>query len=74
MLIPRIVVPDVEKRTPMPEQVLPKVTKDEMSRLLPADPTKLLTDAQRKELEDDLARLARLRRDAEATSGSLRLA
>lgn len=58
----------------MPEQVLPKASTDEMSQRLPADPTELLTDAQQRKLEDDLARLARLRRDAEATSGSLRLA
>lgn len=58
----------------MPEQVFPEVTEDEMSQVLPADPTELLTHEQQKKLEDDLARLARLRRDVETTSGSLRLA
>lgn len=58
----------------MSEKVLPEITKDEMSNLLPADPTELLSDEQQRKLEEDLSRLARLRRDAETTSGSLRLA
>lgn len=58
----------------MPEAVLPKLTKDETTAQLPADPTELLTPEQRKELTDDLAGLARQRRDVETASGSLRLA
>lgn len=58
----------------MPDAVLPKLTPDEMTSLLPSDPTALLTSEQQKELTEDLARLAQLRRDAESASGNLRLA
>ena len=58
----------------MPEAVLPKLTRDETTAQLPSDPTALLSSEQQKELTDDLAKLARLRRDAETASGSLRLA
>lgn len=58
----------------MPDAVLPKLTPDETTAHLPSDPTALLTSDQQKELTDDLAKLARLRRDAETASGSLKLA
>ena len=58
----------------MSEAVLPELEKDETTRRLPPDPRALLTRDQQKELADDLAELARLRRDAEQASGSLRLA
>lgn len=58
----------------MSEAVLPRLTPDETTMHLPSDPARLLTDDQQKELADDLAKLARLRRDAETASGSLRLA
>jgi hypothetical protein len=58
----------------MPEPVLPKLSTDETTAQLPSDPTSLLTSDQQKELAEDLAKLARLRRDAETASASLRLA
>jgi hypothetical protein len=56
------------------DRVLPKVAREELSDFLPPDPSSLLSEDQRKDLDDALARLARQRRDAETTSGSLRLA
>lgn len=38
---------------------------------LPPDPAALLTDEQKKDLQANLSRLARLRQDAEAASGGL---
>lgn len=45
-----------------------------MTERLPADPTALLSDSERRDLAEALARLAKLRRDAELESGNLRLA
>lgn len=58
----------------MPESVLPKLTTDQRTQQLPADPRGLLTQDQHQQLHEDLSRLAKLRRDAETTSGSLKLA
>jgi hypothetical protein len=58
----------------MPEAVLPKLSRDKKSMLLPSDPTVLLNSDEQKALTEDLAKIARLRRDAENASGSLRLA
>lgn len=58
----------------MSDAVLPKLSRDEMTSALPSDPTGLLTSDQQQELNDDLAKLANLRRDTEISSGSLRLA
>ena len=48
--------------------------KDTMAAALPADPNQLLTDEQKSSLSADVAKLARLRREAEMTSATLRLA
>ena len=66
--------PTGEEMCRMPEPVLPKLTRDETTIGLPSDPTALLTGDQQKDLSEGLAKLARLRRDAETASGSLRLA
>lgn len=58
----------------MADAVLPKLSQNSTTSQLPSDPTDLLTSDQRKELTDDLFRLARLRRDAETSSASLKLA
>jgi hypothetical protein len=58
----------------MSDAVLPKLTPDEKSKRLPSDPTSLLSDKEQEELKEHLAKLARLRRDAENAYGSLRLA
>src|SRR3546814_7139136 len=63
-----------EREAPMPEAVLPKLTRDEATAQLPSDPTALLTSEQQRELTDDLAKIARQRRDAETASAHLRLA
>lgn len=65
---------DGEREAPMPDAVLPKLTRDGATARLPSDPTALLTSNQQEELTHDLAKLAQLRRDAETASGSLRLA
>lgn len=59
---------------PMPELVLPQLPHDTTSTRLPANPHELLSTTEHKELTEGLARLARLRRDAETASASLRLA
>jgi hypothetical protein len=67
-------IADERRGFTMPEAVLPKLTQDENTRSLPSDPTALLTGDQQKRLAEDLAELARSRRDAETASASLRLA
>ena len=56
------------------ESELPDYAKDSMAASLPSDPDELLTDQQKSSLSADLAKLARLRRDAEMDSANLRLA
>jgi hypothetical protein len=56
------------------KSVLPKLTANSTSAQLPVDPTALLSDEDKEQLDEDLARLARLRRDAETVSGNLKLA
>jgi hypothetical protein len=63
-----------QRGTAVAEGVLPKLAKTEVAERLPSDPTELLTAEQQRELSEDLAKLADLRRDAETDSGSLRLA
>ncbi len=63
-----------ETEVPMSEAVLPRLTTDNAIAQLPSDPKDLLTPTEHQALKDDLARLARLRRDAETASASLRLA
>ena len=58
----------------MPEAVLPPLSTDETTAQLPSDPKALLSPAEQQELTEDLAKLAQLRRDAETSSASLRLA
>jgi hypothetical protein len=58
----------------MSEAVLPRLSADDMTAQLPADPKKLLSPKEQRELTEDLAKLAELRRDAETASASLRLA
>lgn len=58
----------------MSETVLPPLSPDSVTDKLPHDPNDLLTGAERRKLDDDLAELARLRREAETASASLRLA
>jgi hypothetical protein len=45
-----------------------------MTASLPADPNALLSPAEHQQLNDDLARLAELRRAAEVASAGLRMA
>jgi hypothetical protein len=56
------------------EAVLPRLSTDQTTEQLPADPHELLSAAEQQELAEDLAKLAELRRDAETESASLRLA
>jgi len=58
----------------MSETVLPPLSPDSVTDNLPPDPNDLLTGAERRQLDDDLAQLAQLRREAETASASLRLA
>ncbi len=57
----------------MSEQVLPELARGTKYDL-PADPRDLLSEDEKVGLEKELERLARLRRDAEVTSATLRLA
>lgn len=58
----------------MSESVLPPLSSDSVTAQLPDDPSELLTGDEHRELDDDLAQLAQLRREAETASASLRLA
>jgi len=59
----------------MPDDpALPDDAKESIAAALPADPDDLLSDDQKSSLAADLAKLARLRREAEIASASLRLA
>lgn len=58
----------------MIDSVLPPLSSDPVTSQLPDNPSDLLSRDERRELRDDLAQLARLRRDAETASASLRLA
>lgn len=57
----------------MPD-VLPRLSTDSTTAQLPSDPNQLLSQSEQRELTEDLAKLAELRRDAESASASLRLA
>jgi hypothetical protein len=59
-------VPGHTEQPPTYEQLL--------AATLPSDPNELLTDEQKSDLNADLAKLARLRREAKTASASLRLA
>lgn len=52
---------------------LPEEAKTTIESSLPTDPNELLSEEQRSSLSSDLAKLARLRREAEASSATLRL-
>jgi hypothetical protein len=54
--------------------VLPRLSTDNTTAQLPSDPNQLLSPSEQRELTQDLAKLAELRRDAETASASLRLA
>jgi hypothetical protein len=56
------------------EPVLPPLSPDSVTAQLPENPSELLSGDEHRELDDDLAQLAQLRRDAETASASLRLA
>jgi hypothetical protein len=56
------------------DAVLSEHARSTMAASLPGDPNELLTDEQKSSLSADLAKLARLRRDAEMVSATLRLA
>lgn len=58
----------------MPKTVLPQLSTDETTARLPSNPNDLLSPEEQRELTQDLAKLAELRRDAETASASLRLA
>lgn len=58
----------------MYESVLPQLPTDEVSSQLPVDPAALLSADELADLRHGLTKLAKLRRDAETSSGSLRLA
>lgn len=58
----------------MAEAMLPRLMLDQIARELPSDPATLLTSEQHTALAQALADMARLRRDAETSSGTLRLA
>jgi len=53
---------------------LPGYAKEALASLLPADPDELLSEQQKSSLQADLDSLARLRRDAEMASATLRMA
>lgn len=59
------------KKATASTRVLPAVKKTTSRRLRSVDD--LLTTPQRRQLNSDLDRMAKLRRNAEATSGTLRL-
>ena len=63
-----------EKEPTVSETVLPPLSPDSVTDKLPRDPSDLLTGDERHQLDDDLAQLAQLRREAETASASLRLA
>jgi hypothetical protein len=52
----------------------PGYAKDALASSLPADPDELLSEQQKSTLSADLDSLARLRRDAEMASATLRMA
>lgn len=56
------------------DTVLPELSSSEQVASLPDDPNDMLTFEERRQLTTDLNKLAAVRRDAEAASGSLRLA
>lgn len=56
------------------DTVLPELSSNEKVASLPGDPNDMLTAEERSQLATDLIKLATLRRDSEAASGSLRLA
>ena len=56
------------------DTVLPELWSNEQVASLPDDPNDMLTSEERRQLATDLIKLATVRRDAEAASGSLRLA
>jgi hypothetical protein len=62
------VVPDEPEAPP---EVLPKLPP--LKGLKFVDPEELLSQPDREQLQDDLDNLARIRRQAEANTGSLRL-
>jgi hypothetical protein len=53
---------------------LPSFVKDALAASLPADLDELLSDQEKSSLSADLDNLARLRRDAEVGSATLRMA
>ena len=58
----------------MPQPVLPTLEHNDTTSRLPADPAELLTDEQHRELNEGLARIAEIRRKAEASSANLQMA
>ena len=58
----------------MPHPVLPSLEHNETTSQLPDDPNELLTQDQHRELNEGLARIAEVRRNAEASSANLRMA
>lgn len=52
----------------------PAYAKDALASSLPTDPDEMLSEAQKSNLSADLDGLARLRRDAEMASATLRMA
>lgn len=63
-----------ERESPMSGAVLPRLSTDDTTAQLPANPNHLLSSKEQQRLSEGLAKLAELRRDAETDSASLRLA
>lgn len=64
----------LEKENPMSKAVLPQLSTNDTTAQLPSNPNDLLSASEKHKLNEDLAKLADLRRDAETASASLRLA
>jgi hypothetical protein len=58
----------------MPDAELPESVRNALEARLPADLDELLSDAQKSNLAAELAKLARLRREAEVQSATMRMA
>lgn len=75
LICPTLGVPGRGRGSVLPDDAfISDHAKETMRASLPADPNDLLTEDQKSTLAADLAKLARLRRDAEIASATLRLA
>jgi len=70
----RLVTDSQGRMSVMADAELPQEVKSALEATLPADLDELLNDEQKSSLTADLAKLARLRREAEVQSAAMRMA